>query len=297
MSEVLEQAAAALGIPEPLVKRSAEARAADTGGDVDEILAAWAGGEAPSAPPVEPETEPEAEAAPEGEPETTEPEADPEGEPETPEPEAEEPEEPVPAPAPQPEVVVEVPAPAAAPAGATPAFAGVATPPVLVGVRDNPMAVLVGAIGLFLGVLLLGLVGPALPGDPPGARSSQVPYSEPGLEGRDVYVGLGCAFCHTQMVRPVVADVGLGAVTLSDTNQVLGVRRFGPDLSDVGSRLTAVQIEAIVAGFAGHPPHMLRPDDMAALGAYLSESRTSREEPEPAEGEGASEGSQEEPEA
>jgi len=41
----LSDAAAALGIPEALVERSAAARAAETGASVDEILAAWAGGE------------------------------------------------------------------------------------------------------------------------------------------------------------------------------------------------------------------------------------------------------------
>ena len=45
----LEGATAALGIPESLVQRSAEARAAETGQSVDEILAAWAGGEAVAA--------------------------------------------------------------------------------------------------------------------------------------------------------------------------------------------------------------------------------------------------------
>lgn len=47
----LSGAAAAMGLPESLVERSAEARAAETGQSVEEILAAWAGGEAPSAPP------------------------------------------------------------------------------------------------------------------------------------------------------------------------------------------------------------------------------------------------------
>jgi mono/diheme cytochrome c family protein len=41
----LSGAAAALGLPEALVQRSAAARAAETGQSVDEILAAWAGGE------------------------------------------------------------------------------------------------------------------------------------------------------------------------------------------------------------------------------------------------------------
>jgi hypothetical protein len=76
------------------------------------------------------------------------------------------------------------------------------------------------------------------------------------------------------MVRPVVADIDLGAVTLNDTNQVLGSRRFGPDLSNVGARLSASQIEAVVGGLAGHPAHGLSGDDMAALVAYLAESVT-----------------------
>ena len=68
----LSGAAAALGLPEALVQRSAEARAAETGQSVDDILAAWAGGEtvaasAPAAPP-EPaapeETPAEADAVP-----------------------------------------------------------------------------------------------------------------------------------------------------------------------------------------------------------------------------------------
>ena len=40
----LAAAAAAMGVPEALVKRSAEARAKATGASVDEVLAAWAGG-------------------------------------------------------------------------------------------------------------------------------------------------------------------------------------------------------------------------------------------------------------
>lgn len=55
----LAGAAAALGVPEAIVKRSAEARAKESGASVDEILAAWAGGSsAPTAstPPPAPAT-------------------------------------------------------------------------------------------------------------------------------------------------------------------------------------------------------------------------------------------------
>ncbi len=49
MSEYLSAAAEAMGLPESLVERSAEARAEETGASVDEILQAWAGGEAVAA--------------------------------------------------------------------------------------------------------------------------------------------------------------------------------------------------------------------------------------------------------
>lgn len=62
----LSGAAEAMGIPEELVERSAEARAEESGASVDEILAAWAGGEAVESAPAEsePEPEPSAEEAP-----------------------------------------------------------------------------------------------------------------------------------------------------------------------------------------------------------------------------------------
>lgn len=134
------------------------------------------------------------------------------------------------------------------------------------------MAVLAGVVGLFLIVVMVGLVGPSIPTESPGARTSEIDFTEGALHGRDVYTATGCAACHTQMVRPVVADVGLGPVTLSDTNQILGTRRFGPDLADVGARVTASQIEAIIGGLGDHPAHDLGGDDLADLVAYLSES-------------------------
>jgi mono/diheme cytochrome c family protein len=72
MSELSAAAAAALGVPEAIVQRSAAARAAETGLSVDEVLTAWAGGgdvpaaaaaEAP-APPAAAELAVEEEVAP-----------------------------------------------------------------------------------------------------------------------------------------------------------------------------------------------------------------------------------------
>jgi mono/diheme cytochrome c family protein len=93
----LSAAAEALGIPEMLVQRSAEARAAETGASVDEILAAWAGGEAgPAAQAPEttesPEPDEKAEVVPE-------PESEPKGPQVTIEIPGDEPERSAPAPA------------------------------------------------------------------------------------------------------------------------------------------------------------------------------------------------------
>jgi len=247
----LSAAAAAMGLPETLVQRSAEARSAETGASVEEILAQWAGGEVAPASAAEPE-----------------PAAEPTEEATTEETLAEEPSEPA-----APKVVIETPGePEAGPPTAVPA--GLHETPLLVGVKDNPMTVLAGVLGLFLIVVMVGLVGPSIPTDTPGARTSAIDYSEVALHGQEVFAITGCAACHTQMVRPVVADVGLGPVNLNDTNQVLGTRRFGPDLSDVGTRVTASQIEAIVNGLGDHPIHDLAPQDLTALVAYLVESST-----------------------
>lgn len=247
MSESLAAAAAALGIPESLVERSAEARAGASGGSVEDVLTQWAGG---AAAPV---TAPVTEAA-------------------APEPEAETPAEATPAPEPAvPEIVIETPQPPAPP---EPGPAGPYKPPVLVGAKDSPMTILAAVVGLFAMVALVGLVGPSIPADTAGARSSEIDYSDAALHGQEVYENTGCSSCHTQMVRPIVADVGLGAVTLNDTNQVLGTRRFGPDLSDVGSRMTAEQIGSKIEGAGGHPAQSLGTEDFDDLVAYLAESST-----------------------
>lgn len=251
MSDLLAAAAAALGTPEALVKRAAEARAAATGASVDEILAAWGdGADVPSGPPAATE-EGTADDAAESEtsptpPETTE------------------------ATPPQPVPAFET----ESPPTPVPVATGPYKPPILVGAVDNPLAVLAGVVGLFLLVLLVGLVGPSIPTDIPGARSSEINFTEHALQGQVVYLKMGCAACHTQMIRPVVADVGLGPVSLNDTNQVLGTRRFGPDLAEVGARASGDEIRTVVGGGFGHPAHNLSSTDMAALIAYLTKEES-----------------------
>jgi hypothetical protein len=65
MSDQLAAAAEAMKVPQPIVERSARARAEATGASYEEVLAAWAGGEdvaSASAPAAEPEPEPAGEA-------------------------------------------------------------------------------------------------------------------------------------------------------------------------------------------------------------------------------------------
>lgn len=247
MSDI-NSVADAMGIPADLVSRSAAARATASGTTTEDVLSAWGGGGSVATSPA---PQPDADKAPD----------------EVDEPAAEEAASPDPAPQPEPSTPSAMPPPAPITAAATSS-----EPPVLVGASDNPWAIVVGALGLFLVVLLIGLIGPSIPDEPPGARTGDIAFSSTALAGREIYDSLGCAGCHTQMIRPLVADVGLGPVTLNDTNQVLGTRRFGPDLAEIGSRMSGSQMEAVVAGLGGHPGHSLSTDDINDLLAYLTES-------------------------
>jgi len=252
----LAAAAAAMGVPEALVKRSAEARARATGASVDEILAAWAGGspaptasagaadqgdagrQTPDASPEHAETPPEAQPAPEQE----------DARRQTPDANQ------------QPRVA----------AAAVPA-----APPILVGERQGVGVVMSGSVGLLVLSLLLSVFLPSMQQPGNGIRSSNHAYSSEAQNGQDIYASQGCATCHTQLIRNVVTDVGLGPVTLDDTNQVIGYRRIGPDLAAIGGRIEdTAALMALVAGNGNHPAAPgLSETDVANLLAYLRESR------------------------
>lgn len=68
-----------------------------------------------------------------------------------------------------------------------------------------------------------------------------LPYTEKQLLGRKIYVREGCVYCHTQQVRPIKTDAGLGSVSqagdyLYDYPHLLGTERTGPDLSHLGGK-------------------------------------------------------------
>ena len=250
MSDRLAAAAAALEAPEHLVERSAAARAAAAGSTTEEVLAAWAGdAPLPAASPAAPAEEGPAP------PPAAEPSA----------PAAHSPAPPPPAPAPVPQVAP------------SPASRRRATP-VLEGRPFRPLAVWLAIAGLFAVAVIVTMAIPARTGGDFTHLVADPVLSGQAEAGRDVYLREGCWYCHTQLVRPVLADVGLGPVTetYADSlqNASFGIRRLGPDLSKVGARPGyGAEEGALTASGALHflvNPSEAAPDAMHPSYAYLS---------------------------
>lgn len=68
------------------------------------------------------------------------------------------------------------------------------------------------------------------------------PLAPLALEGRDVYISNGCSVCHTQMIRPLRAEVeryghySVAGESVYDHPFLFGSKRTGPDLARVGGR-------------------------------------------------------------
>src|SRR5690606_12998165 len=155
MSDLLSAAAQAMGVPEPIAERSARARAAASGQSYEDILAAWAGGQAVAAAPAEAPAETPAEAPAEQAPAEEAPAAEPA------------------APA-----APAAPEPAAAPAPAAAVPRAPAKPPVLEAPADQPLLPIAGGLAVLILTVLLGIVFPSLPADSDEIRSSQLALSE-----------------------------------------------------------------------------------------------------------------------
>ena len=125
------------------------------------------------------------------------------------------------------------------------------------------------------------------------------PSREPGLaiQGRAVYVSLGCVSCHTQQVRPAGqgSDIARGYGTrpsvardYSQQKQVLlGDRRIGPDLANFGARTkdlasvhAAIQHEGQFAFLYAGAKHDVSSERAIALAAYLQSLRQDYSSPE-----------------
>lgn len=85
-----------------------------------------------------------------------------------------------------------------------------------------------------------------------------VPYSALELTGRDVYIREGCAVCHSQQVRPLLAEVRRygpytrAGETVYDRPFLWGSKRTGPDLHRVGGKYSDIW----------HRLHLINPRDV-----------------------------------
>ncbi len=96
-----------------------------------------------------------------------------------------------------------------------------------------------GAIFAAYAIGMAILPGAALSRTPP--TTGTVALSAQAERGRAVYIGEGCAYCHTQQVRPLAQDRVWGRPSVPGdfayaTPELLGTERTGPDLTNVGAR-------------------------------------------------------------
>ena len=115
---------------------------------------------------------------------------------------------------------------------------------------------------LIFGILVVSSIGglvqvlPIVLDDSHGAPSPGVAvYSPLELEGRDIYIRESCSTCHTQQVRPLLAEVkrygpySRAGEFAYDRPFLWGSKRTGPDLARVGGKY----------GDAWHHVHLLDP--------------------------------------
>ncbi len=106
--------------------------------------------------------------------------------------------------------------------------------------------------------------------------------------GRQIYLQEGCWYCHTQQVRPIVTDVGLGPVSevgdyVYETPALLGTMRLGPDLMHAASRPQTDDPAWLVSyledprrerSYSNMPAYgHLSDSDLADLAAYIAALR------------------------
>lgn len=102
---------------------------------------------------------------------------------------------------------------------------------------------------LIFGILLVSSIGGMVQLLPIVTRDSHAhpvpglaPYTALELEGRDVYIRESCGTCHTQQIRPLLAEVKrYGPYSRSgefayDRPFLWGSKRTGPDLARIGGR-------------------------------------------------------------
>jgi cbb3-type cytochrome c oxidase subunit II len=115
------------------------------------------------------------------------------------------------------------------------------------------------------------------------AKGQPRTYDKVALNGRTLYIREGCFQCHTQQVRDAFSDSGLGlspseaGLYKNEAPNLIGVIRFGPDLTCFGDRAgdpASVVRHLRDPGAVRHDstmPHYryLSTKELQALAAYL----------------------------
>ncbi len=104
---------------------------------------------------------------------------------------------------------------------------------------------------LIFGILLVSAIGglvqilPVLNQKSLQAPSTNTqPYTAVELTGRDIYIREGCSVCHSQQVRPLIAEVerygpySRAGEFVYDRPFLWGSKRTGPDLHRVGGKFS-----------------------------------------------------------
>lgn len=116
----------------------------------------------------------------------------------------------------------------------------------MIGRLRSDLAAPLIAAGAFAVFAVMSIVAYVIPAADPSTRETTdytLLLSEEAARGRKIYQSEGCWYCHTQAVRPVPSDLGLGRLTTADRlagehAPAIGMTRIGPDLACAGDRLT-----------------------------------------------------------
>ena len=103
---------------------------------------------------------------------------------------------------------------------------------------------------LIFGILFVSAIGglvqilPSIFQQTVEPTAETLPYTAAELLGRDIYIREGCSTCHSQQVRPLLAEViryeapAHAGESVYDRPFLWGSKRTGPDLSRVGEKYT-----------------------------------------------------------
>lgn len=132
---------------------------------------------------------------------------------------------------------------------------------------------------LIFGIVLVAAMGglvqvlPSIFQDSLQEASENVrPYSAVELAGRDIYIRDGCHVCHTQQIRPLVAEVerygpySRAGEFVYDRPFLWGSKRTGPDLHRIGGRYSDIWHEVHLID-----PRAVVPDSIMPAYPWLAE--------------------------